>query len=389
MKSQPKDSQDNSNQRIYLDHASTTPVAPEVVEAMQPYWSDVFGNPRSNHQEGKRAQEALEAARAQVAGFINASADEIISVPSATKANSLASLAPFVTDDEADKSPHVLMSTIEHPSVHEQDQMLVARFNAEIDMIPVTCEGVVDLKAFETLLNERTRLVSCMQVNSEIGTIQPVKDISKRIKNHEQQTGARVYLHSDASQVGNPEVIDVEKLGVDLLTLNAHKLYGPKGIAALYVRGADSQLRRGLEKRLHLGTPPVALAVGFGKACQLSKDKHESEMKRLTKLQGWFIETLEVEFPDVRLNGSREQRSVNNVSLTFTDADHHFLQVQLDERGIAASTKSACLPDGEEGSAVIRAIHPNGSPEAIRFTMGRSTTKDDLQTVVEILKELV
>lgn len=375
--------------RIYLDHAATTPVDKRVIEVMQKVGAETYGNPSSVHKEGVLANKVLESARKNIADILHAHSDEIIFTSGGTEANNL---AIFGTVHDTQKA-HIIVSNIEHPSVLECVRELERR-GTEVTYLPVSSDGVVSPKSVKDAFRENTVLVSVMYANNEIGTIQPIVDIAKIICQHN-KTGGKTLFHTDACQATNYLDMNVLKLGVDMMTINASKIYGPKGIGALFVKREvklSLQIFGGEQERgFRAGTENVVAIVGFAEAMRLTEKMKEKESVRVLKLRDVFIHEVLTKIPDTVLNGSVSERLPNNANISFLGADAEEMVITLDARGIAASTGSACANISREGkvSEVILAIDNDRirARGSVRFTLGRGTTKQDVaQTVNELSK---
>jgi len=362
---------------IYLDYQATTPVDPRVVNEMAPYWSDFFGNPHSSdHSFGWQAHEAVESSRAQIASLIGADHEEIIFTSGATESNNLAILG--IARAMPSTRRRIIISAIEHKCVIAAAHAAI-REGFEIVMAPVGRDGIIDLQALEHLIDERTALVSVMAVNNEIGTIQPIRDISKLCNKH------GVLLHSDAAQALSIQAIDVDDSGVDLMSLSAHKIYGPKGIGALYIR-KDIAIKPepiihggGQELGFRAGTVPTPLCVGFGKACSILESEIDIEASKLKKLQLYFTDVLRSLDVQFSINGSLTHRHPGNLNILFHKIDASLLLNAI-QPTIAASTGSACSSWIPHPSHVLRAIGLSAeeSESSIRFSIGRFTNHDDI-----------
>lgn len=384
---------DNHN-RIYLDFMASTPVDDRVVEAMRPLWEGVFAHPYSLHKEGREAQEHILKTKKEIASHLEVKESELIFTSGGTESNSLGTqgvLEALKNTEKGLAGKRILMSSIEHPSVAgivsfaESEGMVV-------DRCPITEEGCVDMEAFQELLSPDTVLVSIMYVNSEIGTIQPLRDITRSVREYEKQESIRIYVHTDASQAALYLDCRPHVLGVDLMTLDGHKMYGPKGVGMLY-RGEGVPLAPLFisEKSTHVrpGTPATPLIVGFGKAFHVAHEERKELGEKVSQLRDWFIQEVETRIPHARLNGGRDKRAPHNISFSFDGVNHEFLLVTLDTKGVAAATRSACLSRGKEGSHVLEALHNHWAPEAIRFSLGKETTQEELEKVISILEENV
>jgi len=394
--------------RIYLDHSATTPLDSRVKTAMDSCWQKNFGNPSSIYEEGRIAKTAVAEARQKVAEILSARPDEIIFTAGGTESDNLAILGLA----RKCKKGHIMTSKIEHHAIlHACEKLKQEGF--EVSYINVDKEGIVDLKQLKAELKPETILVSIMYANNEIGTVQPIAEIAKiirnfrkesRIKNQETRVRDSLIhnssfiiplLHTDAVQAPSYLDLNVLKLGVDLMTLNGSKIYGPKGIGCLFIkRGIKLEpliYGGSQEKGLRPGTENVPAIVGFAEALEVVSKNKEKESKRLTKLRDYFIGELLKEVPDIKINGSLEKRLPNNVNVSFFGVEGESVVLYLDEKGVACSTGSACASDNLDPSHVVMAIkrdhkYAHGS---VRFTMGKQTTKQDIDYVLKVLPKVI
>jgi cysteine desulfurase len=378
---------------IYLDHASTTPLDKRVLKAMQPYFSDVFGNPSSFHTLGMRAKEAVTEARVQIAKLLGAHEDEIIFTSGGTESDNMAVLG--VPRYAKGILPHVIVSAVEHHAVLEPLIWLERRKEIELTTVGVDRYGKVDPKEIVAAFKPTTVLVSVMMANNEIGTIQPIADIGREIlKYRKAQSAIYPYFHTDACQATGFLEIDVEKLHVDLLTLNASKIYGPKGVGALYVRrGVKFQpliIGGGQEKNLRSGTENVPGIIGLAKAFELAQEDREKESARLLVLRDRLTKGL-LKIPKTILNGHPTERLPNSVNISFIDIEGEAAVLYLDAAGVMASTGSACASASLDPSHVILAtgLSYEAAHGSIRFTLGHATTKADVDHVIKVMPAIV
>lgn len=388
-----------AKKRIYLDHAAATPVSSAVIRAMSPYWSDFFGNPSAIHQEGVTAKKVISGVRDAIAGLLRVHSDEIIFTGSATESANLAirGVVDAYQKEHKEAVPRVIISSLEHAAVLETAHALRAQGVDVVD-VPILPSGVIDMDALAQLINEHTVLVSVMLANNEIGVIQPIREIAKLLRekrksfsNARKEQVAYPYFHTDACQATNYIDLDIPKLGVDLLTVNSAKIYGPKGIALLYVRRgvkiAPIIQGGGQEFGLRAGTEQVSLIVGFGAAMKGATMMREKESLRVRTLRDEMLKQIRVHYPEVVVNGDLESRLPNNLNLTFPGVDHEFLVLVLDANGVAVSTKSACNEFDAEISHVLLALrgeHDDLPPQGVRITLGRDTTLRDVARVASI-----
>ena len=373
-------------QRIYLDHAATTPLRPEVRAAMEPYLSaDGFGNPSSLHADGQRAKRALDAARDTLACALGAQFSEITFTSGGTEADNAALVGVMLARG---RGSHLITTQIEHEAVIETAHFL-EKLGFSVTYLPVDEQGRVAPRSVADALTDRTALVSVMHANNEVGTVQPLREIADLVHAH----GA--YLHTDAVQTFSQLPVNVHDLGVDLLSVSAHKIYGPKGVGALYVRSGipiEPLLHGGgQERERRAGTENVPAIAGFGEAVRLLLPEREAVAARLTLLRDTFLAALRQRIPSMVLNGHPAERLPNNINLSFPGLDAETLLLTLDRAGISASSGSACTSGSIEPSHVLTAM---GLPDdrvnsAIRLTLGRDTTRAEVDRAVDILAGIV
>ena len=368
--------------KIYLDYNASTPVAPEVIEAMQPFLREHFGNPSSRHWAGTAAKLALVAARAQVAGLLECQPEEIVFTSGGTEANNHAIQGAFFARRQ--KGNHVITTQIEHPAVLQPCRFL-ERLGAEVTYLPVDGTGMVDPEDVRRAITARTLLVSIIHANNEVGTIQPIPEIARIARECE------VLLHTDAAQSVGKIPTPVAELGVDLLSVAGHKLYAPKGVGALYVRHGVTleplMHGAGHESGRRAGTENVLLDVGLGAACALAAPELDWRQERLTQLREYFHAGLKKLFGSaMHLNGHPTQRLPNTLNVSFEGhTGNEVLEILGD---VAASTGSACHSGSRELSSVLRAM---GVSEeiglgAVRFSLGRGTTSEEIDEVLDLFR---
>lgn len=373
---------------IYLDYAAATPLDKEVLAAMQPYFGVQFYNPSATYLAAQKVQKALADARAQVAEIIGARPSEIIFTAGGTEANNLAIRGVM----EQFTDSHMVVSGIEHESVLAPAKLF------HYTEAPVKPDGLLDLVALERAITEKTVLVSIMYANNEIGTIQPLQAIAQLLKEIQHKRLIKgnkrpLYFHTDACQAPNYLHVFANRLGVDMMTLNGGKIYGPKQSGVLFVKSrVELQpliLGGGQERGLRSGTENVANSMGFSKALRLAADKREAETKRLGSLQKLFLDLLGRHIPGALVNGSMN-RLVNNIHATFPGADNERLIFGLDEHGVQTAAGSACSASKEESSHVLKALGLSDkvARSSLRFSMGRGTTEADVRTTVKTLAKL-
>ena len=372
--------------RIYLDYAATTPMHPEVVKAMLPYFTDVFGNPSSIHSYGQEAKGAIEEARVKVADLIGARGEEIIFTSGGTEADNFALKGVAFANES--KGNHIITSPIEHHAGIETCKFLERR-GFLVTYLPVDEHGLVDAGDVKKAITDKTILISVMQASNEMGTIEPIAEIGRIAKE------AGIYFHTDAVQAVGHIPVDVNELEVDLLSMSAHKLYGPKGVGALYIRkgtklvpfmhGGDQERRR------RASTENVPGIVGLGKATELAQQEMGEEAERLTYLRDRLIKGLLGRIDHTRLNGHPLKRLPNNVNVSVDYVEGESMLLNLDLEGICASTGSACSSSSLEPSHVLLALglSPEQAHGSLRFSLGKWTSEEEIERVLEVLPRVV
>jgi len=375
----------NKMRRVYLDHSATTPLRPEVVEAMQVALTEQFGNPSSIHSFGRAAKKLIEEAREQVALLIGAKPEEIVFTSGGTEADNMAVIGTALANQK--KGKHIITSSIEHHALLDSCHWL-EKNGFEVTYLPVDRDGLVRVEDVLAAIRDDTILISIMHVNNEVGTIQPIEEIGKIAKER------GIIFHSDAVQSVGKIPVDVNDLQVDLLTLSAHKIYGPKGIGALYIRkGTKIQpihFGGGQERKRRPGTENVPGIVGFGKACELARRDLPEEQK-LAVLRDKLIDGLLERIPDCQLNGHRTKRVPTNVNVSIRYVEGESMLLSLDLVGIAASSGSACTSGSLDPSHVLLAmgICHEIAHGSLRMTLGRDNTEEDIDYVLEHLPKIV
>jgi cysteine desulfurase len=373
-------------ERIYFDHAATTPVRKEVLDAMLPYFSDKFGNASSLHYEGVEASEAIEDARNSVAELIGADASEIYFTSSGTESDNMA--IKGITLALRDKGKHIIVSSIEHHAVLNA-ALSLRKLGYEITILPVDGKGFVNPDDVRKNIKSDTILVSVMLANNEIGTIEPIEEIGKITK----EKG--VYLHTDAVQAVGNYPVNVDSLGCDLLSLSAHKFYGPKGVGAIYIRKGTRIMPLmdggGHEKGKRSGTYNTPGIVGLGKASELAISELDKRINQTTKLRDKIIDGVKSEIPYVILNGDRESRLPGNVNFSIKYIEGESLILSLDAEGFAVSTGSACSSHSLKTSHVLSAIglDPVDAQGSLRLTLGLDNTEEEVNKFLKVLPEIV
>jgi cysteine desulfurase len=369
------------NEPLYLDYQATTPTDPRVVEAMAPYWTKKFGNPHSrNHHYGWEAEDAVEVARAQVASILNATSKEIIFTSGATESNNLAikGVAKFY----GDQKNHIITCVTEHKCVLETCRAL-QQDGFDVTYLHVKENGLIDLDALKAAITDKTLIVSIMAVNNEIGVIQPLAEIGRICREH------KVFFHTDAAQAVGKIPLDVEAMNIDLLSVSGHKVYGPMGIGALYVR-KKPRVRLvplihggGQERGMRSGTLPTPLVVGLGMACELASKEMAAEAERLHGLQKKLFEGLKERIPEIYLNGDLDSRIPGNLNISFAYVEGEGLMMGI--KDLAVSSGSACTSASLEPSYVLRALGVDVelAHTSLRLGLGRFTSEQDIDYAIE------
>ncbi len=383
----------NEKSRIYLDNAASTPIDSAVGEAMMPFLLDHFGNPSSLHEMGRKTTLALSKSRHHVSKLICANSSEIYFTSGGTESNNLALIgyAKIIKKLRPDCN-RILVSEMEHESILETVMYLEKDLKFTVDFIQTTSDGFVDLKSYKELLSPKTCLVSVMLVNNEIGTIQPIQSMIEILKKKDYKT----LFHSDGVQALGKIPIDVRRMKLDMLSISSHKINGPKGIGALYIRKGiciePIVYGGGQEMSLRSGTENVYSIVGFGKACEIWKNKIHESNPVIQNLQNYLINRVTTEIPESSINGSLQNRISNNVNFSFKGINGEDLLVKLDEFGIEASTGSACSSNKKKkASHVLKSLglsydEISGS---IRFSIGSQNTLNELEVAVNVLKDVI
>ena len=373
---------------IYLDNAASTAVHPEVVKEMMPYFDVQYGNPSSIHQFGRKAKNAIQKARKQVAALIGAEPDEILFTSGGTESNNTILYGiPKLQGSHLDQN-HIITSSIEHEAILQPCKEF-ENIGIKITYLPVDEHGIVNPDDITNSINPHTVLVSIMFANNEVGTIQPIKEISEICKKYQ------IPLHTDAVQAVGKIPIDVKELGVDALSISSHKINGPKGIGALFIKKGlkiDPYIRGGgQENGLRSGTENVASIVGFGKACEIAKERLNENISHFQTLHSSTLSRIIKEIPHVKLNGHPDKRIFNNIHLTFLGVNGEDLIIKLDEYGVAASTGSACSIHTQKASHVLQAMGFNHEQitGSLRISFGYLNTLDEVDQTVEVLKKVV
>jgi len=400
-------------QKIYLDHSATTPIDPKVRKKIHPYMTDIFGNASSLHSFGQEAIKGVDWAREQLAKLFGCKFKEVIFTSGATESNNLAlrgllmalknkklGSASAKASADADKKFHIITSKIEHPAILEVCQELVKEGLAEATYVNVDSKGIVKVDEIKEAIKDNTILVSIMYVNNEIGTIQPIRKIGELIENINSKRKLKnsfdkIYFHTDAVQAVNYCPMKADFLKADLITISGHKIYGPKGIGALYIKEGTpiKSITFGghQEYNIRPGTYNVPGIVGLGAAIELVNNQSSIINNQIEKLRDKLIAGLEKKIPDIQINGNMEKRVPSNANISFLGAEGESMLLMLDLEGIAVSTGSACASGSLEPSHVLRAmgIPAEECHASLRFTLGKFTTEKEINKVIEVLTKIV
>lgn len=370
--------------RVYLDYAATTPLSADVYKEMLRCFQDVNGNSSSLHSFGRNASEVLEKARTTVAKTINAKSNEIYFTSGGTEANNWALFG--IARANRDKGNHIIISAFEHPSIIESAKRLEEE-GFEVSYAPITKEGLVDYKEIVKMISSKTILISVMTVNNELGTIQPIKAIAQLAKAY------NILFHTDAVQALSSIKIDVQDMGIDALSISAHKIYGPKGVGALYIKNG-TKIERLIyggeqERSMRAGTTNVPGIMGFAKACELMVAGFDEKSKILLKLKKYFVNELTSKIQNVQVNGSLAKSVSNIISVDFKNIDGEAVLMLLDLAGISVSVGSACSSGSTTGSHVIKAFNPARVKSTVRFSFSYLTTMEEIDYTIKELSKIV
>jgi cysteine desulfurase len=369
---------------IYFDYQATTPVDPRVIKKMIPYFGEIYGNPHSrNHPFGWEAEEAVEVARENVAEIIKANPKEIIFTSGATESNNLA--IKGLADFYGDKKNHIITCVTEHKCVLESCRFLSEKKDFDVTYLPVKSDGLIDLEVLKKSITPKTLLVSIMGVHNEIGVIQPLSEIGKICREND------VFFHTDCAQAVGKIDLDVNNMNIDLMSISGHKIYGPKGVGALYVRRkprvriAAMMSGGGQERGMRSGTLSPALCVGLGEACKICADEIDEESKRITKLKNILLDGIHSECDDIFINGSETDRVPGNINLSFAYVEGESLMMGI--KNLAVSSGSACTSASLEPSYVLKALGVSEelAHTSLRIGIGRYTSEKDVRDAVKVI----
>ncbi len=375
-----------------MDNSATTAMAPEVIEAMLPYFSDEMGNAQSVHSFGQRAKAAVEKARRQVAALLNAAASEVVFVSGGTEADNLALRG--IAESHREHGQHIITTKIEHPAVLSTCEAL-ERSGFRVTHLPVSRRGLVNIQDVREAITDDTILVSVMLANNETGTIQPIEEIAGAVTEARARGREHLHFHTDAVQAAGKISVDVKQLGVDLLSLSAHKIHGPKGVGALYVR-KGTRLAKLLygghhERDRRAGTENVPGIIGLGQAAEMARIQLDERATRMRELRDYLERQLTIYIPGVRINGDSERRVPNISNVSFDGVDGESLLIALDLKGIAVSTGSACASGSLEPSHVLQALGLSREEVrgSLRVSLSAYTTRDEVDYAMSVLQETV
>ena len=387
--------------KVYLDYAATTPVDPRVKKFIQKYFTNIFGNTHSIHSSGQEAHREVEKARMFISSMLNCQPEEIIFTSGGTESNNTAIEGVFFALRKIYKKLHVITSTIEHHAVLEPIKFLKENFADEVEVsyVPVEGNGVINVDKLFSYIKDNTILISIMHANNEIGTIQPIEEIGKRLQSLNEQrkkeNKPQIYFHTDAVQTFGHIEVDVKKLNVDLLSISGHKFYAPKGVGVLYVKKGTK-----IEPLLHGGghefglrssTVNITGIMGLYKAAEIAKNEMEEENKKIKALRDKLLDGIQKTIPDIVINGDLEKRLVSNLNISVAGIESESVLITLDRRGIYISSGSACSSGSLEPSHVLLAIGRDAvlARGSLRFTLGRFTKEEDIDYVLRILPKVV
>ena len=387
--------------KVYLDYAATTPVDPRVKKFIQKYFTIIFGNTHSIHSSGQQAHREVEKARMFISSMLNCQPEEIIFTSGGTESNNTAIKGVFFALRKIYKKVHIITSTIEHHAVLEPVKFLKENFADEVEVsyVPVENNGILDVNKLFSFIKDNTILISIMHANNEIGTIQPIEEIGKRLKdiNEQRKKGNKpqIYFHTDAVQTFGHIEVDVKKLNVDLLSISGHKFYAPKGVGVLYIKKGTKIEPLfhggGHEFGLRSSTVNITGIMGLYKAAEIAKNEMEEENKKIKVLRDKLLDGILKTIPDVVINGDLEKRLVNNLNISVAGVESESVLIALDRKGIYVSSGSACSSGSLEPSHVLLAIGRDAvlARGSLRFTLGRFAKEEDIDYVLKVLPKVI
>ena len=378
---------------IYLDHASTTYIRDEVYEAMKPYLTNNFGNPSSIYTIAQQSRIAIDQSREKIAKILNCRPSEIIFTSGGTESDNSSIYSTAIAQMNIGK--HIITSSIEHHAVLNACEFLEENLDFTVTYLPVNNQGIINLESLKSQLTPKTTIVSIMLANNEIGTIQPIKEISKIIKDYAKTNDTRILIHTDAVQAPGYINLDVKDLDVDLLSLSSHKFYGPKGCGILYVKRGTPftpiSVGGSQERQRRAGTENESGIVGTAKALELAELERTEIIKKITNLRNKLISGVLNNIEKVTLNGDPINRLANNANFSFQDIEGESILLSLDLEGIAASSGSACTSASLEPSHVLKSIWLTDeiAQSSVRMTLGKNTTEEEIDLVLDTLPKIV
>lgn len=372
---------------VYLDYSASTPTDPRVIEAMMPYFTDVFGNASSAHSFGRKAEDAIENARRIVAKYLNCKPSEIVFTGGGSESDNIAVRGVAWAKRSKSGANHLITTAIEHSAVGKTVSQLAQHMGFDVTLVDVDKQGMVSLDSFKASITEKTSVASIMYVNNEVGTIQPIAEIGAIAREHD------ILFHTDAVQAAGQLSLDVQELNLDLMSISAHKFYGPKGVGALYVRdGIDlisSQSGGGHENGRRAGTHNTPFIIGLAKALELAYEEREKRLAHVTKLRNMLIEGVLAKVPQAEPSGHPEKRLPSHASFVFDGLDANRLVIHMDMKGVAASSASACKTGNPEPSGVLLALgYPaEKASGSLRCTVSHHTSEEDVAYAIDVIAE--
>lgn len=375
----------NKKRAVYLDYSASTPTDPRVVDAMLPYFTDVFGNASSAHSFGRKAEDAIENARRTLAKYLNCKASEIVFTSGGSESDNLAIRGVALAIKNETGANHLLTTEIEHGAVGNTMAQLADYMGFDLTYAPVNRQGVVTLQAFKEAITDKTSVASIMYVNNEVGTVQPIAELGAIAKDH------GILFHTDAVQGAGQLSLDVQALNVDLLSISAHKFYGPKGVGALYVRDGirlvPSQSGGSHENGRRAGTHNTPFIVGMAKALELAYEERDQRLAHVTKLRDMLLEGVLAKVPQAQATGHPQTRLPSHASFVFDGLDANKLIMHMDMKGVAASSASACKTGNPEPSSVLLALgYPvSQAGGSLRCTVSHHTSEDDIAHAIDVI----
>jgi cysteine desulfurase len=372
---------------VYLDYSASTPTDPRVVEAMMPYFTEVFGNASSAHSFGRKAEDAIENARRTIAKYLNCKPHEVIFTSGGSESDNLALRGAAWASKQKTGGNHLITTPIEHSAVGKTMAQLADVMGYEVTLLPIDSTGMVNPDDFEAAIRDNTTLASIIYANNEVGTVNPMSELGKIAKRH------NIIFHTDAVQAGGQLSLDVQELGVDLMSISGHKFYGPKGVGALFVREGieliPSQSGGSHEHGLRAGTHNTPFIIGLAKALELAYTEREERLAHVTKLRQMLVYGITSRIPQAHTTGHPEQRLPSHASFIFDNLDANKLLIHMDMKGVAASSASACKTGNPEPSSVLLALGyaREDAFGSLRLTVSHNTTEADIEYAIDVIVE--